>query len=212
MNAYKEIPLETWHRRTIFESFQRFECPCYSLSARVDAQALYTFAKSKQESFFLLTLYALLRAANAVPQLRQRSIDGKIIEFDAIDAMTPILGPHELFYHAWCAYQADFPTFKAHCSAAVALAKQGVEAIDETRHDFLCASCVPWLNFDSVSPAHSTFHQAIPLLTWGKLQQGTIPISIKINHCFVDGLHLGRFFGAVERYASQPESLYSAGL
>jgi chloramphenicol O-acetyltransferase len=33
-------------------------------------------------SFFQLALYALLRAANGVPQLRQRVRDGEVIEYD----------------------------------------------------------------------------------------------------------------------------------
>lgn len=210
MHSYTEIALASWPRRAIFESFQEFECPCYSLTVKVEAHKLQTFAKKTQESFFLLALYALLRAANAVPQLRQRIINNTIVEFSAIDAISPILGPHELFYHAWCGYQPEFASFHAQCAPKLALAQQGIEQYDPVRHDFLCASCVPWLHFDALSPAHSTFHQTMPLLTWGKIQQGYIPISIKVHHGFVDGLHIGRFFEGVHQGFSQPESLYEA--
>ena len=39
---------------------------------------------------------------------------------------------------------------------------------------------------------------AVPALTWGKLQNGVIPVAGRFNHAFVDGLHASRFYALVE--------------
>ena len=49
---------------------------------------------------------------------------------------------------------------------------------------------------------------AVPALTWGKLQNGVVPVAGRFNHAFVDGLHASRFFALVEEGFSDPERLW----
>lgn len=74
----------------------------------MNAQKLYEFAKDKNESFFQLALYGILHSANAIPQLKQRVINGNIIEYSSIDVMTPILTEQNGFRQILCENAAVF--------------------------------------------------------------------------------------------------------
>ena len=91
MSTYHVIDKESWHRRDHFEFYRTFANPSFNLCVPVEAQRLYECAKDRQVSFFQLALYALLRAANAVPQLKQRMRGDDIIEYDDIAVMTPVI-------------------------------------------------------------------------------------------------------------------------
>ncbi|UQZ88247.1 CatA-like O-acetyltransferase [Deltaproteobacteria bacterium Smac51] len=208
MNSYKIINKTEWPRSELFDFYQTFNDPCFHVSVSLDGQRLYEYAKGRGESFFLLTLYAILRAANLVPQMRQRVMGGDIIEFDQLAVMTPIMTGHEMFRQIWCEYAPDFAAFAQAAAPEAAAARGGNPApLKDHGQDFLCASCLPWLHFTSISQAALDFHQAVPILGWGQLKDGKIPMSGKFNHAFVDGLHVARFYWHIEQCLARPESL-----
>ncbi|MBE6368075.1 MAG: CatA-like O-acetyltransferase [Lentisphaerae bacterium] len=209
MSDYKIIELASWPRKELFEDYQKYAAACYNVSVKISAGRLYDYAKDNDESFFLLSLYAILRAANQVEQLRRRVVDNVPLEFDRIAALTPVLGPDELFYQVWCDYCDTFAEFKATASPKIAAAKLGKALpLGEFSEDFICASCLPWLHFESIAHAEMNFDQTIPILSWGKLENNLIPISIKVNHSLVDGLHISRFFNNIQRSFDHPSVLF----
>jgi len=86
MSDYKIIELASWPRKELFEDYQKYAAACYNVSVKISAGRLYDYAKDNDESFFLLSLYAILRAANQVEQLRRRVVDNVPLEFDRIAA------------------------------------------------------------------------------------------------------------------------------
>lgn len=210
MNAYRTIDKASWPRRELFDFYQKFDNPCFNVSVQVEAGELYSCARDRNVSFFLLALYAILRAANAVPQIRQRILENNVIEFERIAVMTPIMTEQEMFRQIWCEYAPDFSGFADEAVPKVASAKRGVPSpMAEHGEDFLCASCLPWLHFSAVSQAEYHFGQSIPILAWGKMKNGLIPISCKFNHAFADGLHVSRFFANIEESFANPDALWA---
>jgi len=208
MNRCRQIDLENWPRRNLFEFYRKFDAPCFNVTVKVKADPLRAYAKAKGESFFLLCLYAILRAANEVPQIRQRAVDGRPVEFEKIAAMTPVMTPSEMFHQVWCEYEPDFGTFKERVRPDIERAKKSLPApMEDHGEDMICASCSPWIHFESLTQAEYGFQQTIPVLAWGKLQDGTIPVAVKFSHCFVDGLHCSRFFEQIEHGFTEPETL-----
>ncbi len=208
MNRHRIIDPGSWPRRGMFEFYRKFDSDSFDLTVTVEAENLYRYAKAAGESFFLLSLYAFLRAMNRVPELRQRETDGRILEFERVAVMTPIMTRQEMFRQIWCEYEPDFSRFRSAALPKVEAAREGEPSpMEDHGDDFFCASCVPWLRFDSISPARFRFGQTIPLLTWGKFQGGGIPVGVRFNHRFVDGLHVGRFFELAGHAFSEPESL-----
>lgn len=113
MAHYRVIDKASWPRLDHFTFYRTFANPSFNLCVPVEAQQLYTCAKDRGVSFFQLALFGLLRAANAVPQLKQRLRNDDIIEYDAISVMTPIMTASEGFRQVWCDNAADFPAFSA---------------------------------------------------------------------------------------------------
>ena len=208
MPAYRKINMEVWPRRELYAFYRKFASPAFNITVSVKAENIYRFAKAHGESFFLLSLYAILRATNAVPQLRQRIVDGEPVEFERIAAMTPIMTKSEMFRQVWCEYADSFAQFKDAVSPDIERAKNGIPSpLEKHGQDFICASCLPWLHFDSITQADYAFDQEVPILAWGKMEEGKVPISVKFNHCFMDGLHVSRFFEAIADGFSKPECL-----
>ena len=86
MARYRIIDTAAWPRRDHFTFYRQFANPSFNLCVPIEAQRLYECAKDRRVSFFQLALYALLRAANGVPQLRQRVRDGEVINGQSDDA------------------------------------------------------------------------------------------------------------------------------
>ena len=172
MARYRIIDTATWPRRDHFTFYRQFANPSFNLCVPIAAQRLYECAKDRRVSFFQLALYALLRAANGVPQLRQRVRNDEVIEYDSLAVMTPVMTVEEGFRQVWC---DNAPEFTA---------------------------------FSSMTHAEYAVGAAVPALTWGKLQNGVIPVAGRFNHAFVDGLHASRFFALVEEGFSDPERLW----
>lgn len=205
MNACTTIDLATWPRREHYEFYRGFDDPCFNVTVKVRGDAAYRYAKQHGESFFLLCLYAILQAANEVPQLRRRVPDGQPVEYEHIAVSTPIMTTTGLFRQIRCEYFDTFDAFKTASAPQVEAAKSGAPApLDHPGQDFLCASCLPWLHFESITQADLKFDQTVPILAWGKLQDGLIPVSVKCNHCFVDGLNVAQFFSALQAALDHP--------
>ena len=212
MNTYRTIDKKTWPRGELFDFYQKFANPCFNVSVSLEADNLYACSRDRNESFFLLALYAILRAANAVPQLRQRILnDGAIVQFDRIAVMTPVMTDQEIFRQIWCEYAPEFGAFSGDAAVKVEAAKKDAPSpMEEHGEDYFCASCLPWLHFTAISQADFFFGQPAPILAWGKMKNGLIPVSCKFSHSFVDGLHASRFFGSIEDSFANPDSLWEA--
>ena len=210
MNGCRIIDKKTWARKELFKFYQKFDKPVFDVTVSVNAEKLYRHAKEHNESFFLISLYAVLRAANEVPQMRQRIVDDQVVEFEKIAVMTPVMTKHEMFCQIWCEYESDFELFKAAAVPEVEKAKNSMPSpMEDHGQDFFCANCVPWLHFTSMTHADYSFNQTVPVLAWGKMgEDNTIPITCKFNHCFMDGLHVSRFFNKIMESFADPASLY----
>ncbi|STR21963.1 Chloramphenicol acetyltransferase [Klebsiella oxytoca] len=195
MANYHVIDKQTWPRKDHFDFYRGFANPSFNLCVPVEAQRLYECAKDRGVSFFQLALFALVRAANEVPQLKQRLLGDDIIEYDQLAVMTPVMTAQEGFRQVWCENAADFAAFSQAATPNIEAAKHTAPApLIVNGENFFCASCLPWLHFSAMTHAEYYVGASVPALTWGKLKNGIIPVAGKFNHAFVDGLHASRFF------------------
>lgn len=210
MNGHHEINLAHWKRLSKFQYYRRFENQLFNITLQANAKNLYRYAKEKQHSFFLMTLFAILKALNQVPQMRQRITgDERVIEFDHVAALTTVMTPEEEFNMALTEYADAFAPFLEQAAPAVAKAKEGYfDPKVRERSDYICASCVPWYGFTSLSQAALSLKQSIVILAWGRMDGNfVLPVSLQLNHALVDGIHVGHFLKFVEEYFSHPETL-----
>ena len=107
------IDIETWERKENFNFFRRFQNPQLSITSEVECGGAKKRAKEAHQSFFLHYLYAVLRAANEIPELRYRiDPEGRVVLYDQIDILSPIkIKENGKFFNKRFPYHEDFETY-----------------------------------------------------------------------------------------------------
>lgn len=176
-----------------------------NMSARVNVEDMWNYSKENNLSFFIMSLGALMNSLNKVPEMRRRIVDGRAIEFKSLDAVCPIMNkeqtifkeiriePPQRFHNIlkWHDYVEDY----------ILNVLEGVDpAFEEPmleRDELNIAnfSCVPWIDFDTVTTAIATGNTIQPLITWGKVNSNyEMTVSISFSHIFVNGLEVSKFY------------------
>lgn len=189
--------------------FINFLSSRYSMSARIDVEDLWIKSKEQDLSFFVMSLGALMNALNDIPQMRRRIIDGKVIEFESLDAVCPIMDKEETvfkeiriegpqrFYNIlkWHDYVVDY---QLNVLEGVDKAFD-VDTRERDKINIANFSCIPWVDFDSITNATAEGNAIQPLITWGKVNENyEMTVSITVSHIFVNGLELAKFYKNVQ--------------
>lgn len=203
----KIIPLESFQRKESVQFFKDFANPNVSVTCMVDASECFRCAKAHGDKFFHHYLYAILRAVNEIKELHYRFLPtGDIAYYDKIDVLSPIrLTGHDSFTTLRFPYIADRAAFMTSIKETINKAEGGSafgeeEGLEE--YDVVLVSAIPDLPFTSISYTRKHRHgNDFPLINVGKMEvDGRMPIAICVNHAFVDGQHLSRFYSLLQHY------------
>ena len=207
----RKIDMQNWSRREHFEFFNAFNHPHYSLCANVDLTKLYPFVKQQGYSLNAAIIYVISRAANAVQEFRYRIKDGEVVEHETVSPAVTILVANDLFSFCAIDYTPDFNEFAARAARLIAAVKENPTLKDPPgRDDLLYMTALPWVSFTSFThPMQQHPADYIPRFAWGKyFQEGArlkMPLSVQGHHVLMDGIHMGRFYAAVEEILLHPE-------
>jgi chloramphenicol O-acetyltransferase type A len=207
----RKIDLNTWSRREHFEFFKEFNHPHYSICANVDLTQLYPFIKAHGYSITAAIIYVIARAANAVPEFRYRLREGEVVEHETVSPSVTILVANDLFSFCAIDYSPDFAEFASRASHVMAAVKENPTLKDPPgRDDLLYMTALPWIAFTSFThPMRLHPADSIPRFAWGKyFQEGErlkMPLNVQGHHALIDGIHMGRFYAAVEEILLHPE-------
>lgn len=200
----KYIDLETYPRRSHFEYFKSLAYPYVGMTANVDVTNLVNYAKKRGSSTFLACLWAAARAANSVPELRQRMVDDKIVEFDHCDTAHTVAMPDKTFCNCRTDSRMGLDEFFISGKACQeeAMTHHGFVSTQEDETDLIFVSCVPWVAFTQVIQPAPIPADCNPRIVFGKyIHEGDktlMPLHIQCNHALVDGRHIGEFYQAFE--------------
>ena len=209
--ALTEIDVQSWSRRAHFEHFIDYRDPWFHLTAEVDVTAL----KESTSSLGLGVLWSAGVAANAVPELALRlrsdgeGEDVRVVQHERLDVGCTVLRDNDTFTFAYLGWCADQSAFMRDARAAVDRAKTNTGLIDDShRDDLVYTSILPWVRFTSVGHSHRLDGvDAVPRIAFGKVteQDGrwVMPANIEAHHALVDGLHLARWFDALQAALNQ---------
>lgn len=206
--TFRYIDMDSFPRKAHFDYFSGLENPYVGITAEVDITGFPEVCKEKGYPFFLTFLYCAANAANAVPELRQRIRDGKIVEYDYCIPSHTVL--HDNGTYSYCRLSCDMPLeeFLPKATAAQAYIKEhptlddGADALG-----LIFVSSLPWISYSAMvqptpRPADSNLR-----LTWGKYftREGKtlIPVTILANHALVDGIHIARFYQILDEKLKQ---------
>ena len=190
--------------------FVNFASARYAMSARVNVLKLWKYCKNNEKSFFIMTLGCLMKSVNSIPQLKRRIIDGKVIEYDYLEGVSPIMddeneiykemrvkSPHEfeniLQWHEYVKKLSDDILNGKHEGFCIEMEKRDLEKI-------VNFSCIPWVDFDMLTNYTVDGMAIQPLITWGKVNKDyEMSVSITVSHIFVNGRELCYFYENLQK-------------
>lgn len=194
------IDLDTYPRKSHFEYFRGLAYPYVGLTSNVDITGLAQKIQQKKLPFFLTVCYCVCRAANQVPQLRQRIRGGGIVEYDLCPTSHTVALPDGTY--CYCTLPAGLP-FCDYLPCAVqrqaaAAQRQGLAEDPQEAADKFFISTLPWLSYTALVQPVPMPADSNPRFTWGRyFAQGNrvlMPVSVLCHHALVDGVHIARFY------------------
>lgn len=207
----RTIDLETWPRRKHFELYNLFEQPHFGMCANMDLSTFQPAIKRAGHSFTVAMVYVISRAANAIPEFRCRIRGEQIVEHELVHPSPTILTGDDLFSFCKIEYCDDFPEFADRAEKAIAAARAQPTLEDEPGQDnLLFMTAIPWVSFTSFKhPMKIQPTDSIPRFAWGKfLEEGEklkMPLAVQAHHALMDGLHVGRYYQAVQELLNLPD-------
>ena len=185
--------------------FINFLSARYSMNARINVEKLWNWCHENDKSFFVMSLGCLMNSVNSVPELKRRIIDGKVIEYDSLDGVSPIMDEGNKIYREMRVKTPqeftdilEWHDYVKNLSGKILSGKEKGFTIEMERRDFeniANFSCIPWVDFDMITNCAVNGQAIQPLITWGKVNEKyEMSISITVSHIFVNGRELGYFY------------------
>lgn len=196
---YRTIDMDHYPRRAHFAYFNAMPDPYVGVTEQVDVGALLETCRKTDRPFFLSFLYCVGRAANAVPELRQRIWKGGIIEFDACDTSHTVMRDDGTYRYCRLDCMKPFDQFLPEAERLQEAAKTQ-DGLDDGEDgiSLLFLSCVPWVGYAALRQPVPVPADSNPRITWGKYvtEHGRtiMPVTLLANHALVDGIHIGAFY------------------
>lgn len=194
----RDIDMNTWPRREIYDFFSPISNPFYSVTFTLDVTNLYRYVKERELSFYYALVYLCTQAVNRVEAFLYTIEDGKVRIYDKRQpSFTDLEKGSELFRMVFVPCEGSLDEF---CRAAKAKSESQHFFFDPTveTNDLIYFSCLPWMDVTGLTNERNLDpDDAIPRIAWGKYidvnGRKQLHISLEINHRLIDGVHLGRF-------------------
>ena len=202
---YKFIDLASYKRRAHFDYFSSLAYPYVGVTVQVDITGWLRRIKAQNLPFFLSLCYCATRAANSVPEFRQRILDGKIVEFDQCRTSYTVALEDGTF--CYCVPE-NHEGFLEYLSGGVraqeeAKKRRSIEEDPEEALGKFFISSLPWLSYTALVQPVPMPADSNPRITLGRyfLQDGRtlLPVSVLCHHALVDGAHIAAFYQALDR-------------
>lgn len=199
---YTIIDMEKDPRCGQFAYFRGMTFPFAGLTVEMDITNM--MAARGERPFFLSMLYAVVRAANAVPQLRRRILpDGRVAEYDWCAPSYTAMKPDGVY--VYCTVEGDMPygTFIAEGQRRQReVLERGTLTEDGDVRSFFFVSSVPWVHYSQLQHPAESPDDSNPRISWGKYVTAngrtTLPVTLTVHHALADGLHISRFYQKLE--------------
>lgn len=199
----REIDMSADPRGAHFAYFCSLASPAAGLTVPVDVTELVKHLRGR--SFFLSFLWCVQRAANAVPELRRRIKNGRVLEFDHCPTSCTVMKADGTYAYCHLDADGDFDAFYArglqalhHTKACGTIAESAEEALP-----CYFVSCLPWLSYTQIVNPWGGGEDSNPRITWGKYEtkdgRTALPLSILVHHGLADGLHIARFYDRLQQ-------------
>jgi chloramphenicol O-acetyltransferase type A len=205
------IDMDNWPRREHFAMYSGFDHPHFGMCANVDLTSFSPAVRERGYSITVAVVYAISRAANAIPEFRYRVRGGEVIEHEVVHPSMTVLSDEDVFGFCTLEYVEGFSEFAPSAAQRIAYAREHPTVEDEPgRDDLLFMTAIPWVSFTSfMHPLHLQPPDSVPRFAWGRLfEEGRslkMPLAVQGHHALLDGVHVGKFYAQVEEYFRRPQ-------
>lgn len=206
MMGYRYLDMAAYARRDEYDYFRSLAYPYVGVTIHADITPLHARVRAEGLPFFLSLLYVTSRAANEIPELRQRMRADGIVEYDVCPTShTVSLGGGRYCY---CMLRADCP-FDVYLPAAVEAqeAARREASMTESAADaesLFFVSTMPGIAFTSFVQPTPYPADSNPRFMFGKFfaagDRILLPFSVQVNHALLGGQQLTAFFEALDRH------------
>lgn len=208
----KYIDMTKYPRLDHFRHFLTMQQPCVSITVQVDITDWLSRLRASGCPFFLSFQYAVVRAANRIPEFRQRIVDDKIVEYDYCNPSYIVSLPDDTYRYCNVNVNQPFAQYleESRVKQDASLHSEHLEEEEGDVLGLLFISCVPWFNYTEAMMPYPGGSFSNPSFCWGgyrtekylALEDGrvtekvktSIPVTLFFNHALIDGIHAGRFF------------------
>lgn len=195
------IDIDSWNRKEHFLFFKAFDDPFFGLTADVDFTEVYNKSKKEGGSFFLDSLYKIMKVVNDCESFRYRIEDDKVACYDTVHISSTIGREDGTFGFSFFEYNADKEIFYRNARIAIDTVKGSAGLMlsaEMDRKDVIHYSPIPWIRFTDMKHAMSFVNPgSIPKISTGKLYSDNgrmmMPVSITVSHALMDGFHVAEF-------------------
>lgn len=196
------IPLETWDRKFIFETFSQRQFPYVGLTTPVDVTDLIKTVKENRWSFYGVMSYAVSMAVHSVAEFKRRIEKEQVVEFDNVDLSFTVLNKANNCNFAYVPYTADFSQFLHVFSEQKQKAENALLPVGESGLSCIYVTCTPWYRTTAVvQPVEIGKDDTIPRIGWGaffeKNGKTMVDFTIQAHHGLIDGYHIHLFLEAL---------------
>lgn len=204
----KEIDLEIWSRKDIFNLYYQFDIPQISLCTPLEVSKVYKFAKSKNLSFYFCMCHIFYTALLKFEEFMIRSINGKIVVEDGefVNICAHKQG-EELFKIITGRYYADIEKFCNETKKKLRTQTSFTEPLPPgARRSQVIAyiSCAPWFDFTHIThPQDVQRNSFVPHVSFDKMKikengERWINVSLQVNHAAIDGALIAKLLDEVK--------------
>lgn len=198
------IDLSRWKRRDHFLLFRTYKQPFFSVCVEVDVTLLWNACRPpRRRSFFLASLYLMLKAANDTEAFRLRLRKRGVWLHDRVAVGPTIARDDETFGFARLELTDSLDEFAANGKAAIARIRRETRLAGGKGKDdaIVFHSTLPWCRFTSFTNALPGGDDSIPRVVFGRCttddQSVKMPVAIEVHHALVDGVDVAKF---IERF------------
>lgn len=200
---YTIIDMEKDPRCGQFAYFRGMTFPFAGLTVEMDITDM--MAARDGRPFFLSMLYAAVRAANAVPQLRRRILpDGRVAEYDWCAPSYTAMKSDGVYVYCNVEGALPYDEFVAQGQRRQReVLERGTLTEDGDVRSFFFVSSVPWVHYSQLQHPAESPDDSNPRISWGRYTERggrvTLPVSIFVNHALADGLHIAQFYSCLDK-------------
>lgn len=201
------VNMDTWDRTTHYNFFKRMDYPHYLICNSIDITHFLFRLREKDISFYYAMIYAATYALNQVKEFKYRIRKDNVVLHDIVHpSFTDMSKGSELFKMVTADMEDNILSFVVKAKEKSEQQKDYFVKKDvEGRDDLTYITCIPWVSFTNLSHTISfNKDDSVPRLAWGKYFKDNgrvlLPFSVQAHHSFVDGIHMGKYFDALQKY------------